>query len=71
MIKTQKLNLGDLVAVTDNVGKISIGMIVEFDEAYTTYKIEWYNHSHIWTKASWITVQEYRNIFLDKRAQLL
>jgi len=71
MLKTRKLNLGDLVAVTEYKDNITIGMIVEFDDAYTTYKIEWCNGKHIWTKASWITTQQYRNIFLDWKAQLL
>jgi hypothetical protein len=65
MIKTQKLYAGDLVA--DHYGNdIRVGMITHFDEAFIRYKIEWCGHQSP-TSASWITVQEYRNIYLAWR----
>ncbi len=70
MLKTRKLNLGDLVAV--NYGtQLRVGMIYHFNEAYTSYKIQWFGKQLPDTTCGWITAQEYRNIFLDRWAQLL
>jgi hypothetical protein len=65
MIKTQKLNAGDLVAFYYKYD-IRVGMITHFNEAFTQYTVEWFDKSYT-TEAPWITVQEYRNIYLAWR----
>jgi len=70
MIKTQMLHAGDLVAVHHG-NELRIGMIYHFDEAFTSYKIQWLNGKIFPdTTCGWLTAQEYRNIYLAFRATL-
>lgn len=69
MIRTRRLHIGDLVAVHYGT-KLRVGMILDFDNAFTTYKIEWFDKSPD-TKCPWIVAQEYRTIFLDFRKTLV
>lgn len=65
-LETRTLNIGDLVAVRRRESKVFIGMIVAFDDNYLSYTIEWYDPElNRLTNASWISAQEYRNIFLE------
>lgn len=69
MIETRKLYVGDLVAYTAVSGNIILGMIVAFNEAYTTYDIQWFCPRPM-GHATWKTAQEYRNNYLAFRETL-
>lgn len=69
MMKTTKLNLGDLVLTIYGSASI-VGMITAFDRAFRSYDIEWLTAKLSNTKATWITVQEYRNNYLDYRKKM-
>lgn len=69
MTTTRRINHGDLVAVRYGA-QLRVGMIIDFDKAFTTYHIQWFDKSLPDTKCPWIVAQEYRTIFLDYRKTL-
>lgn len=70
-MKTQQLNVGDLVAffIRDRKDNYIVGMITRFTPAYTSYTIEWFNGLPT-SNCTWATTQGYRNNYLDYRTKL-
>jgi len=64
-MKTQKLNIGDLVYLKDYN---AFGMIEDFDSGYIKFTVRWFDDSV--SHYSWMTTQKYRNSYLVYRKKM-
>jgi hypothetical protein len=64
-MKTQKLNIGDLVLALDG----TLGMIEGFDMGFISYQINWFGFKPA-NNVPWETTQRHRSRYLDYREKL-